>query len=74
MHEHIGASVGQSDGDKILDRSVHACLGPHTVLHAKYVDNNLALGHDPHTVEVSSNSLNNKLDQIGLKHTRELCR
>ena len=51
--EQVGRVSGQSDIDKIADRTSHPQLLPQTVEHAKYVDNFISLGHDPNSVSLS---------------------
>ena len=66
LHEEQGRRSGQVDDDMICDHQAVKPLCRSDVRHAKYVDNYLTIGHDPHTVELSATRLQAQLNSEGL--------
>ena len=67
LHEDVGRECGQLAADHIVDRAPSQSLSINNVLHAKYVDNFIELGHDPATVALEANSLTAALNDKHLK-------
>ena len=55
--ESIGQMAGDVDSDATVDRWSHPCLGSEQVLHARYVDNFLNIGHEPETVVFANDKI-----------------